>query len=372
MIWAIVTIILIVSVLVVVLYVHFFMKPVQPLPLGVEEYTIALTKIGTMERITSVVFHQVGVFTTSKTGVVSLSSSLRDDAERHVIHSVSDADPHFYDTHMEAGLMSIALHPDFSVNRRLYLSYTIKASASGTYSVVNEYVLDPSLRSIAFVRTLFKLWHTTDYHHAGTLVFGRRGVKHHLYLSMGDGGPQGDPEMHAQNPASFRGKIIRFDVDGDEEPKIIALGLRNPWKITIAPDGEMLIGDVGLNKWERIYRLNINSDTVPNYGWPLFEGIARRDSNADQSQYVMPDFEYPVSNETGRATVGGYRIAPSVYLIADWYGQIRIIKANEKGKLIQVGMAMSPDQNYTLAHDPHASIYYAMGLSQVSMIGIWA
>ena len=49
-----------------------------------------------------------------------------------------------------------------------------------------------------------------DNHNGGQLLFGPDDA---LYLSTGDGGPQGDPEGDAQNPSSRLGKILRFNVN---------------------------------------------------------------------------------------------------------------------------------------------------------------
>ena len=56
--------------------------------------------------------------------------------------------------------------------------------------------------------------------------------------------------------------------------RIIAYGLRNPFRLTIRPGtNEVWVGDVGWNTWEEINRVQNPTDaTVENFGWPCYEG----------------------------------------------------------------------------------------------------
>ena len=60
--------------------------------------------------------------------------------------------------------------------------------------------------------------------------------------------------------------------------RIIAYGLRNPFRITVRPGtSEVWAGDVGWNTWEEINRIVSPADaTVDNFGWPCYEGGARQ------------------------------------------------------------------------------------------------
>ena len=96
-------------------------------------------------------------------------------------------------------------------------------------------------------------------------------------------------------PTSLDGSILRLDpVTGAAMPgnpfsasadpnarRIIAYGLRNPFRITTRPGtNELWIGDVGWNVWEEVNRIPNASDTVAeNFGWPCYEG------NNNQSGY---------------------------------------------------------------------------------------
>jgi glucose/arabinose dehydrogenase/PKD repeat protein len=163
-------------------------------------------------------------------------------------------------------------------------------------------------------------------HSIGTVEFGRDGA---LYASGGDGAsfnfvdygqdgspvnPCGDPPggvgaaltppsaeggalrsqdlRTAGDPVSLDGSIIRVDpatgaarpdnpLAGNSDPnarRIIAYGLRNPFRFTTRPGtDELWIGDVGWNTWEEINRVTNPTDSVvENFGWPCYEGSGRQ------------------------------------------------------------------------------------------------
>ena len=94
------------------------------------------------------------------------------------------------------------------------------------------------------------------------------------------------------DPVSLDGSIIRVDpATGQALPdnplanspdpnarRIIAHGLRNPFRFTVRPNtSELWLGDVGWNDWEEINRiLNPTDAMVENFGWPCYEGNNRQ------------------------------------------------------------------------------------------------
>jgi glucose/arabinose dehydrogenase/PKD repeat protein len=60
--------------------------------------------------------------------------------------------------------------------------------------------------------------------------------------------------------------------------RIIAYGMRNPFRFTPRPGTEELwVGDVGMTDWEEINRIrDINDGAIENFGWPCYEGAGRQ------------------------------------------------------------------------------------------------
>lgn len=91
------------------------------------------------------------------------------------------------------------------------------------------------------------------------------------------------------DPAGLNGTIIRIDpADGSgvsgnplsssvdaNERRVLAHGLRNPFRFTLAADGDVWIGDVGWTGWEEINHLS-DFGSLTNFGWPCYEGAGRQ------------------------------------------------------------------------------------------------
>ena len=145
-------------------------------------------------------------------------------------------------------------------------------------------------------------------HTVGDLAFSEEG---HLLVSAGDGAsfnfadhgqngnPCGDPmggaavadnmggALRSQRPASntavtYDGTVLRIDkatgapIAGNPtgvDTRIIAQGLRNPFRITVRPNtSEVWVGDVGWNAFEEVNRIVDPGGTRENFGWPCYEG----------------------------------------------------------------------------------------------------
>ncbi len=268
---------------------------------------------------------------TTRSGSVNLLTKGQSPQE---IFDVEKEDKNFVKG-FEPGLMCVALHPNFAENKKLYLSYTVKAS--GDYDValvVYEYTMgNTKTQTLDKTRQVIKIMYTKGYHHAGTMAFNPRPINKEtfLYISSGDGGPQGDPMNKAQNMNTLQGKLVRIDVDNSTaKGQIVASGLRNPWRFSFDAKGTIFIADVGLSTWESIYLIpNVNK--TYNFGWNYFEGTKQRRSGKKFSDFDPPIWEYPYG-ETGQAVIGGYfKNQDNTYIFADYSGIIRAISPTAPG-----------------------------------------
>ena len=91
-------------------------------------------------------------------------------------------------TASEQGLLSVAIHPQFSTNGLIYLHRTPKQGPARTE--IAEYRYDIRTQSIEKTRILFEVEQPYPNHNGGAIRFGSDG---YLYIGLGDGGWRNDP-----------------------------------------------------------------------------------------------------------------------------------------------------------------------------------
>jgi uncharacterized protein (TIGR03437 family) len=218
----------------------------------------------------------------------------------------------------ERGLLGLAFHPQYTINRRFFVNYTRVPDGATVISEFRVSVSNPNIAEIE-ERVLLTIAQPFDNHNGGMIEFGPDG---YLYIGMGDGGSGFDPDNRAQNIEDLLGKMLRIDVDkmngtapyssppdnpffgstpGRDE--IYALGLRNPFRWSFdRSTGELYAGDVGQNAIEEIDIITRGG----NYGWRVFEGTQCTSLDpCDASRFIPPIYQYDHSG--GRCSVtGGY------------------------------------------------------------------
>src|SRR6185295_12346262 len=117
----------------------------------------------------------------------------------------------------EQGLLGLAFHPNYTSNGFFYVYYT--RSGDGAIVIARYHVsANPDVADAASATIVFTTPHpssTGTNHNGGHLAFGPDGF---LYAGTGDGGGGGDPAENGQNINTLLGKILRFNVDGDDFP----------------------------------------------------------------------------------------------------------------------------------------------------------
>lgn len=218
----------------------------------------------------------------------------------------------------EQGLLGIALHPKFSSNRRFYLNY-VAMIADKRMSRVSEWQFSSDFQSASGERLIFDLEQPYANHNAGQLAFGPDG---YLYIGWGDGGWRDDPHGNGQKPGAALGKMLRIDVDtksaglaygipkdnpfvgrDGQLPEVFATGFRNPWRYSFAPDGRLIVADVGQDSWEEISIVERGG----NYGWNIREGFqCFQEHAACKTERDLRDPIYAYDREDGGSVTGGY------------------------------------------------------------------
>src|SRR5512143_1232668 len=186
----------------------------------------------------------------------------------------------------ERGLLSIAFHPDYEHNRRFFVDYTNTAGDT----VIARYTVgsDPDRADPDSEQILLTIHQPFENHNGGLVAFAPDGT---LFVGMGDGGSQDDPNGNGQNDQTLLAKMLRLDVDVDVAPfyrvppdnpraaegaplgLIWAKGVRNPWRYAFDRlTGDLYIADVGQDRREEIDFLPAGSPGGSNFGWDIFEG----------------------------------------------------------------------------------------------------
>lgn len=221
----------------------------------------------------------------------------------------------------ERGLLGMTFDPNYAQNGRYYVFVTTQPAAGGpVYSEVRRYT-DPLIANEPEKTVMrFDDQNTTN-HQAGWIDFAKDGT---LLIAVGDGGDGTGPDIRhtGQDASDLRGSILRIDVNKDDfaadpnnnygipagnlgtpgaAPEVYAYGVRNPFRNSVAPDGNILIADVGQDAMEEISILTPGTSNR-NLGWSIMEGTIGGPAPAD---YLAPSFIYDHS-AGDRAIIGGY------------------------------------------------------------------
>jgi glucose/arabinose dehydrogenase len=171
----------------------------------------------------------------------------------------------------QGGLLGVALHPNFTSNHWLYLSYSAEVE-SGLYTtrLMRARLENNALQDQEVLFTAQPALVSTK-HYGGALVFDGDGF---LYLSVGERGTR----QNAQDLSNHLGKILRFRDDGKiprdnpfvgretARPEIFSFGHRNPQGLAIHPQtGDLWEAEHGPQGGDEVNLIQAGL----NYGWPV-------------------------------------------------------------------------------------------------------
>ena len=222
------------------------------------------------------------------------------------------------------GLLSVAVHPNFAVNRWVYLFYSATQTGLCIWpgpvlslqTRVSRFVLtENNTLDLATERVLIQTPRPpTNDHVGGSMEFGPDG---HLYVSMGNGMYPQRSFRGEQKLNNFLGTVVRITDDGsipNDNPfvdhtnaqpcgtrgrvsqnaicsEIYMYGLRNPFRIAMDHNSvdktRFFVNDVGADVWEEI----TENKAGANLGWPDREGPCL--ANTDDECTPDPSFHDP-------------------------------------------------------------------------------
>ena len=165
----------------------------------------------------------------------------------------------------EAGLLGLALAPDFAATRHVFLSYTAVVGNSAVNRIVRYREVGGRLGERA---VLLDNIPAATIHDGGRLRFGPDGL---LYATAGDAANS----SLAQDPASLAGKLLRLERDGTTPranpfgSPVFSWGHRNPQGFDWHPDTREIWATEHGNSGND--EINVVRSGV-NYGWPTIEG----------------------------------------------------------------------------------------------------
>jgi len=172
----------------------------------------------------------------------------------------------------QAGLLDIALHPQFARNGLIYFSYVITdGDERYTLAVARARLVGDTLHNVQRIFTGLP-WGKSKSNFGGALLFDEAG---YLFITVGDRTIRGD----AQHPGLLTGKVVRLHDDGSVpddnpysdrpdtyDPAIYALGVRNPQGLALDPEsGYIYETEHGPMGGDEVNRL----EAGVNYGWPV-------------------------------------------------------------------------------------------------------
>lgn len=225
----------------------------------------------------------------------------------------------------EQGLLGICFDPNFMTNGVMFISAN-KAGGQGTTQIDRVTVSDPNADVASVVSTfnLLTLPQPATNHNGGGIAIGPDGA---LWVPLGDGGSQNDPNCNAQNGSLLFGKILRLDpVTGGAaagnpalpgfDARIWSYGMRNPWRWSFdRANGDLYVGDVGQDAFEEIDYVAAPSAGGINFGWKVMEANACGPGTSscapgqplcNDPSYVGPVHTWAQAGTGACAIIGGY------------------------------------------------------------------
>jgi glucose/arabinose dehydrogenase len=251
-------------------------------------------------------------------------------------------------TNGESGFLGIGVHPAFSTNRLVYLTYTAITSGGPVLRLMRFREVDNRFGEGV---VLLDDVPAANIHNGSRVKFGSDGL---LYVSLGDAA---EPSV-AQDVASLNGKFLRLNDDGTSAAgnrfasPVYTFGHRNPQGM----DWHPVSGDLWATEHGQTGNDEVNViESGVNYGWPAIEGNQTRPDMVTPVVFyspavapsgaafyrgsALPAFRNQLFVATLRGlallrlTIDGRRVTAQERLIENSYGRLRDVVSGPDGYL---------------------------------------
>lgn len=236
---------------------------------------------------------------------------------------------------IEQGLLGLAFHPDYETNGYFFVYYTIDGGNTNRLARYNVSAGDADIADPGSEAVLLEFAKPYRNHNGGQIVFGSDG---YLYVAVGDGGGGGDPDDNGQDLTTLLGSILRLDVNSQSlgnygipltnpfalntkgyRAEIYAYGLRNPWRFSIDASTGWLWAG---DVGQGAWEEIDIIEIGGNYGWDCYEGTHQYTTKPlcdTLSVQIDPIYEYPHSMGNISVTGGHVYRGPTMSSLTGVY-----------------------------------------------------
>ncbi len=231
----------------------------------------------------------------------------------------------------QGGLGDVAVHPDFVVNRRVYLSF-VEKGPGGSGAALGYGTLDLADKARPALRGFKTIWRQSpkvggNGHFAHRIAFARDGT---IFLSSGER----EKMTPAQDVQNDLGKVLHLTAEGSaaggnpfndrradstRNPRIWSYGHRNILGLAFAQDGRLWASEMGPKGGDEL-NLIVRGR---NYGWPVASNGSHYDGREIPDHRAGDGFEAPKVYWTPSISPGGL-IIYSGDRFARWKGDALI------------------------------------------------
>jgi glucose/arabinose dehydrogenase len=269
----------------------------------------------------------------------------------------------------EAGMLGVALHPEFEQNHWVYLYYTESdPNRQNRVPLRNRVVRFTERDNVGTDMTVILddlAVSRRGVHNGGILRFGPDGK---LYVTVGNA----EEKANSQDPTKLNGKVLRLNADGSipsDNPTpgsaVYALGFRNPFGMTIEPGtGQIWITENSGDNNDEVNALEPGG----NYGFPTYEGFG------DDPRYKDPVWSSGTRTigPTGLVFYTGDQLPQfrgDLFFCAMNTGELtRLRLGGADRKTVEAGEAVLTNCHLDVINGPDGALYYST-VNQIFRLG---